>query len=145
MEKKIREIAERNLEEDHLFIVDVKVKGNLGNQKILIFVDGDEGISIDECSSLSRRIGAELDEMDILTGKYTLEVSSPGLDHPLTIKRQYIKNIGRALEIVTKDGNSLEGELLMVENESIMVKIDNQDRSISFSEIDKTKVKISFK
>ena len=59
------------------------LRGNVGNQKVLVLIDGDEGVNIDDCSKISRKVGPILEEGDFMPGKYLLEVSSPGLDHPL--------------------------------------------------------------
>ena len=145
-EKRIREIAERVISGDRdLFLVDVKVKGNEGNQKVLIFVDGDNGISIDQCSKISRQVGAEVEEEDFMKGKYTLEVSSPGLDFPLTLHRQYVKNVGRSLVVETVEGEKVEGELKEVKDETIELNCKQEMRSLKFEEIKQSKVKVSFK
>ncbi|MEO1256534.1 MAG: hypothetical protein AAFY41_16830, partial [Bacteroidota bacterium] len=99
-EEKIKEIVENSLQgSKDLFLVDVKLKGNVGNQKVLIFIDGDQGISIDQCSKISREVASVMEEEDFIKGKYTLEVSSPGLDFPLSMHRQYVKNVGRELTV----------------------------------------------
>lgn len=64
-----------------------------------IFADTDSGITIDQCAELSRSISAVLDREDIIAGGYRLEVSSPGLDHPLKLLRQFKKNRGRELKV----------------------------------------------
>ena len=145
-EQVIRQLAEEVISENNsLFLVDVKVKGNPGNQKVLVFVDGDEGISIDECSRVSRKIGAELEANDIMPGKYTLEVSSPGLEFPITLHRQYVKNIGRELEVELTNGQHTEGELLDVTKDAIVLKVKKEKQSLKFEEIKQSKVKVSFK
>ena len=145
-EKKIRDLAEKTVESyEDLFLVDVKVKGNTGNQKILVFVDGDNGISIDQCGQINRQLGAEIEEEDFMPGNYTLEVSSPGLDFPLTLHRQYVKNIGRKLEAETNDGGEVEGELLEITNDAIVLKREEGNQSLKFEEIKQSKVKVSFK
>ena len=145
LENRVRSIAEKAIENnDELFLVDVKIKGNPGNQKVLVFVDGDNGISIDQCSAISRFIGNELEEGEILDGKYLLEVSSPGLDFPLSLSRQYVKNVGRELEIEMLDGEKIHGELTNVENEEILIK-DKVERSLQIKDIKQSKVKVSFK
>lgn len=144
-ERKIKEIVERLIESlGDLFLVDVKVKGNSGNQKVLVFVDGDNGISIDQCGLISRQLGAELEEDEIMEGKYTLEVSSPGLDFPLVLNRQYVKNIGRELEVELIE-EKVEGELKKVDEDSIVLDLKGEERSLKFEEIKQSKVKVSFK
>ncbi|MEM7297528.1 MAG: hypothetical protein AAF391_04595, partial [Bacteroidota bacterium] len=146
VEDKIIGIVNKAIEgKDDLFMVDVKVKGNEGNQKVLVFVDGDNGISIDECGRISRYLGAELEETDLFSGKYTLEVSSPGLDFPLSLLRQYVKNIGRELSVETNEGEKVEGKLKQVDNENIILATRQSDMVLNFEEIKQSKVKVSFK
>lgn len=145
-EKRIKVIAEQAIEGiEDLFIVDVKVKGNSGNQKVLVFVDGDEGISIDQCSQISRHVGNSMEEEDFMSGKYTLEVSSPGLDHPIVLHRQYVKNVGRVLDIETLDGGKVDGKLLKVNSDAIEIDLNGENQSIKIEEIKQSKVKVSFK
>ncbi len=146
-EQKIREITEDSLKEHkNLFLVDLNVKRNAESQKIMIFVDGEKGISIDQCSKINRQIAVAMEEGDFMQGKYTLEVSSPGLDFPLTMHRQYIKNIGRELTVETIEGEKIEGELMLVNDEMIELKIRGKKQgSLLFKKIRQSKVKISFK
>ncbi len=145
-EKKIKVLTEKAIEDsDDLFLVDVKVKGNTGNQKVLIFIDGDNGVSIDQCGRISRQVGEEIEEEDFMVGKYTLEVSSPGLDFPIVLHRQYVKNIGRNLEVETNGGDKVEGELLEVSKDAIVLRQKTENQSLEFEEIKQSKVKVSFK
>lgn len=144
-EQKIKEIAAQAIaDSDDLFLVEVKVKGNTGNQKVLVFIDGDNGLSIDQCSKVSRFVGNEIEEQEIIAGKYTLEVSSPGLDFPLTLHRQYQKNVGRGLQVETISGEKLEGTLKEVKEEAIVLA-GKSDQKVSFSDIKQSKVVVSFK
>ncbi len=146
LEKRIGEISEKAIEFDpKLFLVDIKIKGNVGNQKVLVFVDGDDGIDIDKCSVVSRSIGAVLEEEDLIKGKYSLEVSSPGLDHPIKLKRQYKKNEGRSLQIETVEGEKIEGKLMEVGADDLTLETNGKERSLSFSEINQSKIVVSFK
>lgn len=134
---------------DDLFLVDVTHKGNIGNSRLQILVDGDNGLDIDRCAMISRQLGAQLEEMDIIPGKYTLEVSSPGVDHPLKLKRQYAKNVGRTLKVVLTDERVFEGTLARFEGDQIELEI-TKDKNVRFetialSEVMKSKVVVSFK
>ncbi len=136
---------------EDLFLVDFKISGHSGAQKMIVLLDGDKGINIDECAEISRKIGSSIEERDLIKGKYTLEVSSPGLDHPLSSKRQYVKNIGRKLKIKTS-GELIKGELLNVSENSIVLKKESKDKKnkdyseveIPFDEIEKANVLVSF-
>ena len=146
LDKKVREIVEELIQErEDLFLVEVLVKGNPPNQKVLVFIDSDTGLSIDDCSLISRKLGLRLEEMDLLTSKYTLEVSSPGLDFPLMLQRQYKKNIGRELIVELKEETTVTGKLVGVSAEMITLQGQAEPQSIDFQEIKQSKVKISFK
>ena len=104
------EIIEEYLPEDH-FIVDVDFgKGN-SSQKLAIILDGDEGVSIEVCALISRKVGYFLEQEEAIEHAYNLEVSSPGVDAPFSNIRQYHKNVGRDVKIVLTDGTTKIGIL----------------------------------
>jgi len=147
--KLIGEAAESCIENEHIFLVDVNVKGHAGHQKVLVFIDGDESFGIDECSAISHRLGDILEEKQWITENYTIEVSSPGVDKPLKFQRQYPKHIGRDMEIVMKDKARLTGKLAKVEEEYLFIvpsggKQKNKEKDaqvkLAFSDIEKAKV-----
>lgn len=149
-EDEVKRMVEEIIANDpSLFLVEVKLKGNPGNQRLIILLDGDNGITIDQCSEVSRSLSARLEELELIDGKYHLEVSSAGVDFPLQSVRQYQKNVGRSLKVALKDGSNLEGELLEARNELIVLeekKNKTQIRhSIKMEEIDKSIVIVSFK
>lgn len=147
-----RRLAESSLEDETQFIVDVKLSAGKGSSRLLVVVDGDNGISIDACATISRKLSKAMDEAGILNGQYVLEVSSPGLDQPLKGERQYRKNVGRRLR-VTADGRTEEGLLVNVTPEGIRLtgssgkgkKAEAWSREIPFSAIRKAIVLVSFK
>jgi ribosome maturation factor RimP len=148
----IRRIAEGKLEEPSQFVVDVIVSSRNGPQKIMVIIDGDHGINIDDCANISRELSKVLDESSLLSEQYTLEVSTPGLDQPLKLKRQYKKNIGRKVRVKFQD-KIVEGKLLDATDEKIIVGHETgagkdkiiQRVEIQFSDIDKSFVLVSFK
>ncbi len=151
VEKQVESLLNEEIlnQEEDLFLVEVTHKGNSGNSRLLILIDGDQGLGIDRCASVSRRLGALLEELDIITGKYTLEVSSPGIDQPLKLKRQYVKNIGRSLKVELNDGETREGVLIEVhENQFNLEEEKKKEKVIStiaMSDVKKSKVIVSFK
>ncbi len=150
--EEIRRIAEKKLIGPSQFIVDVVVSSRKVPQKVLIIVDGDKGISIDDCARISREVSKTLDDSPVLDAHYMLEVSTPGLDQPLTLKRQYKKNINRKLRVSYQD-RIVEGRLLNVTEDAITVEQETGVGKkkavalieIQFSEIDKSFVLVSFK
>ena len=116
---KVREWLTPLLEEKNLFLVDVKI--SMG-KKIEVYVDSDEGIHIDDCAGISRFLEKHLDGSGIVPDNYILEVSSPGMDNPLKVPRQYKRRIGRILEVVKNDGTNIEGQLLEADAEKILLR-----------------------
>ncbi|MTI30783.1 ribosome maturation factor RimP [Xanthovirga aplysinae] len=155
LKEQIENFVAKEVEGTNLFLVEVICSPKSPKFKILILLDGDEGVTIDQCSKLSRSVSAMLEEEDLISGAFTLEVSSPGLDHPLLLKRQYVKNEGRDLKVLLNNDTEKKGELLQTKEESIVLKeavkekgkkaISYQEVEIPFNDIKKTFVLISFK
>lgn len=154
IEKRVAELVDEKIaemERPDLFLVDVKMHAN---GKLMILVDGDKGIGISECAAISRYVGFKLEEENTIETAYNLEVSSPGLDTPLTLMRQYTKNIGRDLAIKTTGGAKREGKLTALTEDAITIeeKIKEKGKKagviesvIPIDQITETKVLISFK
>lgn len=152
VEKKVESLVEEKIaDRPELFLVEVKM---LPNNKLIIHVDGDEGISIQDCVAISRHVGFHLEEENVIEQAYNLEVSSPGVGEPLRLNRQYVKNIGRTLSIKFKDGLKKEGKLLEVTEDNLVLeesvkekgkKAVNVETTIPFNDILETSVLISFK
>ncbi len=123
--KAVREQAEPIIEGYNAYLVDCIVRGERGTRVVEVFIDSDTGITTELCASISRDLGTQLDANDIIPGRYRLEVSSPGLDRPLKLYRQYLKNIGRTLKVkYTIDGTTViaTGKLKAVTEQSIVVE-----------------------
>jgi ribosome maturation factor RimP len=118
----IRELAEKKLEENESFLVDVTVSAS---NKIRVTIDNFNGLAINECVSMSRWIENELDRE---TEDYELEVSSPGLDQPFKVFRQYQKNIGREVEVKLNDGQKLEGKLTKAADQQIEIEQKSREK-----------------
>lgn len=107
-------------EEPELFCVSLKIKPT---NNIKIFVDGDNGVTIEKCVRINRRVYKAIEETALYPeGDFSMEVSSPGIDEPLKLNRQYKKNIGRFLEIVFNDDSKKEGKLLEVTDTDIIIE-----------------------
>jgi ribosome maturation factor RimP len=152
VEKRVIELIEEKISDrPELFLVEVKM---LPNNKLIIHVDGDEGISIQDCAAISRHVGFHLEEENTIEKAYNLEVSSPGVGEPLKLKRQYQKNIGRDLSVKLTGGEIMEGKLLEMNDTAITIEAKVKEKgkkaqlvetSIDFDKIIETKVLISFK
>jgi ribosome maturation factor RimP len=149
--EEIRKMTESRLAPGQ-FLVDVIVTAKKGPGKVLVLLDGDEGINIDDCAEISRQLSKALDESSLLDANYFLEVSTPGVDHPLRLKRQYPKHIGRTLKVKLTD-KLVEGKLVGMVEEKIVLeqetgtgkKKETTTIEIPFGEIEKAFVMVSFK
>lgn len=136
--------------EPNYFLVDLKVKPT---NNIKVFIEGDEGITIEKCIYFNRKLYKLIEEAGIYEeGNFSLEISSPGVGEPLKLKRQYQKNIGRNIEVIFIDESKKDGKLLDVMEDSILVenttgkgkKAVTQQLVISFLNIKTTTVQIKF-
>ena len=153
LREQIIKAAEAKLTTTAHFVVDVIISKHKP-MKVTVILDGDQGVTIDDCSKLSRAISGEIEEGNWIGDEnYTLEVGTPGLDHPLKLKRQYIKNIGRTIIVHQLNKTKLQGELIAVDDNKVVLsievkegkKIQLKNTEILFSEIEKTLVTVSFK
>ena len=152
VEKRVITLVEEKIaDRPGLFLVEVKM---LANNKLIIHVDGDEGISIQDCAAISRHVGFHLEEENVLEKAYNLEVSSPGVGEPLKLIRQYTKNIGREVSVKLANGDKIEGELLSVDESTVIIEAKVKEKGkkaqlvetpVAFNKIVETKVLISFK
>ncbi len=151
--KEVTRLAEQYIDSSEIFLVEVNIKGKPGNQKIQVFIDGDQSVGVGECSKISRKLSDELEEKDMVDGRYIIEVSSPGVDKPLKLIRQYRKHIGRELEVVTADNKKYQGELLDVVDKEIEISIksakikkelNRETLKLSIEEIENAKVVLRF-
>ncbi|AHM61308.1 hypothetical protein D770_15270 [Flammeovirgaceae bacterium 311] len=149
----IANLAQEYLQEHpHLFLVEIVVTGAARRQKVMVLIDGDEGVTIDECARLSRKISAALEEKDFFEGAWSLEVSSPGVDFPLKYQRQYPKHVGRRVKVTKPDGTTVIGPLLGITEEGLRVneetKVKKQTQHnevfISHDNIKSVSVLVSF-
>ncbi len=153
LKEHISKLAQEFLPDNSYYLVEVIVKGLDIRKKVLVLIDGDNGVNIDICASISRQIGHNLEENETIEKAYTLEVSSPGVDHPLLLKRQYQGRVGKRLKITLKTGEEVIGKLLNTKEETISIsketkkgkKTETEEIELSYNNIEKSFVLISFK
>lgn len=140
-------LADKFKEQDYqdCFLVDISISKSA---RVQVFVDCESGLNLATCGKLSRYLEKWLDESLVLGEKYTLEVSSPGVERPL-IKRQYPKNIGRKIRVKKKDGEVIEGKLEAVNEKGIIVEVQLSKKEIksldiTFEEINESIIIVSF-
>lgn len=147
IEQKVRTLISADPES---FLVEVKIRP--GNN-IKVFIDADKGVSIDKLAQYNRNLYKQIEESDLFpNGDFSLEISSPGLDEPLKLHRQYIKNIGRYIDVLLKSGIKIEGKLTGVNENEIVVeeeRVNKKQRTmvqhtILYDDIKTTKIQIKF-
>ncbi len=135
---------------DDIFLVSIKIKPT---NNFKIYLDADSGLGIEKCIKINRALYKIMEEMGMYPeGDFSLEVSSPGLDEPLKLLRQYKKNIGRDVEVITNDEVKREGKLEEVTDENIKItytegkgkKAVLKEEEIPFTDIKQTKIQIKF-
>jgi ribosome maturation factor RimP len=141
---KILELVNNALEGSDKFLVNLKITPD---NRIYVDIDGDNGVTIDDCIELSRAIESQLDRDE---EDFALDVSSPGADQPLKLTRQYRKNVGRDLEVVTIDGERAEGTLEDASDEGIVLRTPGTKKKapetlrFAYRDIKSAKVAIRF-
>ena len=143
-------VNELTARSENIFPVEIKISPL---NEIKIFLDADDGITIQKCTEVNKALYNFIEAERIFPdGNFSLEVSSPGVDEPLKLYRQFIKNTGRMVEIILNDGSKKEGILTKVSGEEISIqektgkgnKIIIKTSTILFNQIKQTKVLIIF-
>lgn len=154
-EAQIRKLVEEKIAEEKMnyFIVSVSISSS---NSIRVEIDGDKGVSINDCVAISRHIEGNLDRDE---EDFELVVSSAGMDQPFKILRQYQRYYGRMVEVKMKGGEKLSGKLLSANEEVVELEVSEkkkiegkkkkqlvtEQRSLPMEEVNETKVVISFK
>lgn len=152
MKKELLQLLESSIDTKQYFIVEIII-GKLRNTTLVkIKIDSDKGIGIDECAEISRFINQKIEDSQLVED-YELEVTSPGVGEPLKLNRQYLKNIGRMVKVLTNEGKEVEGKMLEASGEKVVIEqqiklkhkvIDTKLVEIPFLNIKKTIVLVSF-
>lgn len=135
---------------DDIFLVEIRVKPT---NNVKVYLDADSGLGIEKCIRINRALYKAIEENNIfLEGDFSLEVSSPGIDEPLKLHRQYVKNIGRDVEVTLKDESKKSGKLVAVNDEAIEIEFKEgknkkavvKQQTIAIETIKQIKVQIKF-
>lgn len=146
--EQIRRVAESHIQGTGIFLVDVRLSST---GRITVLIDRPEGVTIDDCASMSKAISSAVGEE---IGDFDLNVSSPGLDMPFLVYEQYLKNEGRMVEVVTAAGEQLKGTLMNVTQGGFELSSEKKIRkgetetvvrSFNYEDLKTVKVIISFK
>lgn len=132
------------------FLVEVRIKPT---NNIKVFIDADEGMMLSTLIDYNRKLYKDLEESNLFpNGDFSLEVSSPGLDEPLKLQRQYKKNTGRYVHITKNDASVVEGKLLETNADGVLVETETgkgkkkeiKQETVLFTDIKTTKIQVKF-
>jgi ribosome maturation factor RimP len=145
---RIRQLAEEVAHEHEAFLVELIIRGEVNSKVLEVFVDTDVGITADGCAAISRDLSVQLDHENLVQGRYNLVVSSPGLDRPLKLFRQYRKNLGRNLKVryrAAEEVKTVVGRLVEIHEEDIGLEERGKEQIlIPLGSIVESKVEIEF-
>lgn len=125
-------------------LVDVELSGRGRHAVLRVYIDGPEGVTVDDCADVSRQLSGILDVEDPIPERYVLEVSSPGLDRPLTKREDFQRFIGEEVKVRTRrplDGQrNFKGRLVDVERERVILDVGEKTMSLGFDSIEKARL-----
>jgi ribosome maturation factor RimP len=112
---------------------------------VRVVVDKDGGIDLDGIASLTELIGDAVEDSEILgDSPYLLEITSPGVDRPLTLPRHWRRNAGRLVNVTTTDGQSCQGRILDADDAAAVIVVDDGTRRLTYDEVTRAVVQIEF-
>ena len=132
------------------FLVEIRIKPT---NNFKVFIDADEGVNLAVLIEYNRKLYKFIEENSLYPdGDFSLEVSSPGLDEPLKMNRQYQKNVGRFVDVLLNDTSKKEGKLIEAKEDGIIIeyeigkgkKKEIKQETILFTDIKHTKIQIKF-
>ena len=121
-----------------------------GSATLRLYIDVTEAelatrmVNIEDCEAVSREVSAQLDVEDPITGNYTLEVSSPGIERPLFTLAQFTRHVGESAKVVLRlpqqGRRRLQGQIVRIEGASIVFLVDNAEMGVAFENVDKARI-----
>ena len=109
-----------------------------------VYIEREEGVTIEDCEKVSRQVSALLDVEDPIAGEYTLEVSSPGVDRPLFSVEQYAKYVGSEVNLKLRravDGRrKFKGQIIKISGDIVGLLVDGSEYGLEFSDIEKASI-----
>ena len=117
-----------------------------GKRRVLrVAVDKDGGVTLDDVADATREVSRVLDESDVMGEMpYTLEVTSRGVDRPLTLPRHWRRNLDRLVKVTLDDGATLEGRIVATSDDSASLDVSGKQREVSYAQVTKALVQIEF-
>lgn len=144
----IKELLEPILLEKNLELFDIEFKGTGHKGVLRVFIDKEEGVTINDCAQISRELGTLLDVHEVIPGSYNLEISSPGLTRPLRNPSDFTRYKGKNVKIKTfediDDRKVFKGKLLDFIDEIVSIETDGVNHMIPYNKIEKANLELDF-
>jgi ribosome maturation factor RimP len=138
-EERLRSVLEPYVAAEGIEFDDLEILGQGPGTLVRVTVDAETPVDVDHIAALSRGLARLLDEEDPVTGPYTLEVSSPGLERKLRVPRHYEKSLGREIRVRTRrpvaDASQHRGVLAKVDDGGFCIEVDGVERRIAFDDV----------
>ena len=117
-----------------------------GRRRVLkVAVDKDGGVTLDDVAEATKEVSRLLDDSDVMGEQpYTLEVTSPGIDRPLTLPRHWRRNLGRLVKVTTVDGRTVTGRIDGQDDEAVRLDVDGATRPLAYADVAKAHVQVEF-
>jgi len=143
---KISEVIKQEVENLGFFFIDITFKGDSNNRIVEVYIDNRSGITTDICADVSGACVELIDSEELITSKYRIDISSPGIDRPIKYLPQFNKHIGRffELEFANQPAEKFEGKLLKIDDDVLTFNIDKKEEKINFNNIESAKVIVRF-
>jgi ribosome maturation factor RimP len=142
---RVRAVIEPALAGGGFDVEDVAVRAAGKRQLVQVVVDRDGGITLDDVAEASRLVSAALDEHDPISSAYVLEVTSPGVDRPLTLPRHWRRNVGRLVDARLADGTRVAGRIQSATDEAAEVLVQNDEQvRVALADVAKAKIEVEF-
>ncbi len=143
----IENIVQRVLDEEQVELVELQVKGSPGRELVRVYVHAEDGITINRCAQLSRRIADLFDRKDVFSGNYRLEVSSPGTDRPLKTEKDFLRNVGREVtcDVKSDEGvHKVSGTVQRVHEGSVELQVGDSIETIALDMLINAQIKLKW-
>jgi ribosome maturation factor RimP len=129
-----------------LDLEDIEVTPAGRRRLVRVVVDRDGGVTLDDIADVTRLVSRHLDQDDDLMGEmpYTLEVTSPGTDRPLTAPRHWRRNLGRLVKVTRREGEPVTGRIVDAGEASARLEVDGTSREIAYVDVRKARVEVEF-
>jgi ribosome maturation factor RimP len=118
-----------------------------GKRRVLrVAIDKDGGVTMDDIADATREVSRVLDETELMGQQpFTLEVSSPGVDRPLTLPRHWRRNVSRLVKVTLAEGDPLTGRITESDEDGALLDVEGTERRVEYAEVKKARIQIEFK